>query len=288
MKCQRAPFSSLESSTFFPSLQSRLSSPQDRRCHERRWEVLTGIAPPLPFATTTVSKRKKGDYGFNVFHNSNPQHGGSYARHERRMRDEEVEDFLRSVKGWVPVWRDGTTPAATSTAASKGNPMGTCAPGVLPSLDSICTTIALENLPPDPSQLQFGDEAIMKTFTFMDYNDAYLFMGRVWAFCYGCDKYPHVVWKGKEITVFLYSPSFKGLSKREARVAAFLNDQFNMLKKSGVQREKVKEGVVKRATVEEMMGEAVRKSLEAKKLKESDPVEEVRSGLLRWEGLLKT
>lgn len=204
------------------------------------------------------------------------------------MRDEEVEDFLRSVKGWVSVWRDATTTPATSTATSRDSGMGTSTAGVRPPLDFTSTGIASENLPPDPSQLQLGDEAIMKTFTFIDYNDAYLFMGRVWAFCYGCDKYPHVVWKGKEITVFLYSPSFKGLSKREARVAAFLNDQFNMLKKSGMQREKVKEGVVKRATVEEMVGEAVRKSLEAKKAKERDPVEEVRSGLLRWEGMLKT
>lgn len=216
------------------------------------------------------SSRAKGDYGFNVFHNSNPQHGGSYARHERRMREDEVDDFLKSVKGWTPVWEtaEGETPAATGTEANG---------------DASAAAAA-----PPPSRLKLGDEAITKTFTFHTFNDAYLFMGRLWAFCYGSDKYPHVVWQGCAVTVSLYSPSFKGLSKREARLAAFLNDQFNMLKKSAVQKAKVMGSALDTSTssVEALVGEHVRRSMEEREQRRQKELQESLVGQKRWEELL--
>lgn len=245
--------------------------------------------------TTSVcaSQRWKGDYGFNVFHNSNPQHGGSYARHERRMRDEEVEDFLKSVKGWVPVWSDSSSscssifPSSFSSCASTSkSPTSSTDPSRPTTTTTTTTPLTPTDLPPDPSPIQYGDEAIMKTFRFAEYTEAYQFMGRLWAFCYGSDKYPHVVWKEREITVYLYSPSFKGISKREARVAAFLNDQFNMLKKSVIQRERVQDKIVQNATVEEIMGETVRRALEAKEARRGAPVEEMMRGPRRWEELI--
>lgn len=126
----------------------------------------------------------------------------------------------------------------------------------------------------------------MKTFAFKTYGDAYLFMGRLWAFCYSSDKYPHVTWNEKEITVYLYSPSFKGLSKREARVAAFLNDQYNMLKKSQLQREKVVSGVIAQATVEDMVGEEVKKHLAAREEERQRLVSEAVGGPVTWKELL--
>lgn len=283
-----------------PSLYFKWVFVSTDRCMSHMWSRRRGLGKVGgvierrgSLGTLCFPSRCKGDYGFNVFHNSNPQHGGSYARHERRMRDEEVEDFLKSVKGWVPVWSSDATITTTTTAMSATGMSTTVRDGEGASSHSLSlhrsdpTSATEKDLPPDPSPLQFGDEAIMKTFTFTEYKDAYQFMGRLWAFCYGSDKYPHVVWKEKDITVYLYSPSFKGLSKREARVAAFLNDQFNMLKKSAIQREKVKEGVVRKATVEEMMGEAVRRALEEREARRGAPVKEVMTGPQRWERLLR-
>lgn len=134
--------------------------------------------------------RHRGDYGFNLFHNSNPQHGGSYARHEKVMNAGEVEDFLASVKGWDH----------------------------------------------DPET-----NTIWRSFYFDTFDEAYRFMGRLYAFCYCSDKYPHVTWDNLRIDMHLYSPSFKGISRREARIAAFMNDQYNMLKKAKLQRSKLVE-----------------------------------------------
>lgn len=106
------------------------------------------------------------------------------------MNDGEVEDFLKSVKGWDH----------------------------------------------DPET-----HAIWRSFYFDNFDEAYLFMGRLYAFCYGTDKYPHITWDNTRIDVQLYSPSFKGLSGREARIAGFLNDQMNMLKKGKLQRSKMME-----------------------------------------------
>lgn len=174
----------------------------------------------------TTCVRTKGDFGFNVFHNSNPQHGGAYARHERRMRDDEFEDFLLSVKGWDH----------------------------------------------DPD-----DQSIWRSFYFESMEEAYLFMGRLYAFCYGSDKYPHITWEGTRIDVYLYSPSFKGLSKREARVAAFLNDQVNMLKKAKLQRDKLME-LAKESAVESQFGDGVRAAVEQQH-QDAAPIPEVHGGM---------
>jgi pterin-4a-carbinolamine dehydratase len=203
----------------------------------------------------------KGDYGFNVFHNSNPQHGGSYARHERRMRDDEVEDFLKSVKHWTPVYED---------VAENDR------------VDSEDGREADVAEPPTASPLRMGEEAIMRTFTFDNFRDAYLFMGRVWAFCYGSDKYPHLTWEGTSITVYLYSPSFRGLSKREARVAAFLNDQYNMARKSKQQQRRIVDGIVQNAAVEEMVGHEVAQALARRHARRTAPLREVVEGPLKW------
>lgn len=209
------------------------------------------------FATPLVTQRAhKGDYGFNIFHNSNPQHGGSYARHERRMRDDEVEDFMKSVKHWRPVHED----------------VAGAAQGASPSADE----------PPPGAYTNLGEEAIMRTFDFATFREAYLFMGRLWAFCYGSDKYPHVVWEGTSITVYLYSPSFRGLSKREARVAAFLNDQYNMSRKSKLQQHRLVDGIVREATVEEVLGAEVAEHLAQRQAQRTQPLQEVREGPRTW------
>ncbi|KAH9584081.1 Pterin 4 alpha carbinolamine dehydratase [Trypanosoma melophagium] len=206
-----------------------------------------------------VSYREKGDYGFNVFHNSNPQHGGSYARHERRMRDDELEDFLKSVKGWVPV-DEFVAREGTGAGVEEG-----------PSALTIFT----------------GEEALKREFDFPNFRDAYLFMGRFWAFCYGSDKYPHVVWEGTRITVYLYSPSFRGISKREARIAAFLNDQYNMFKKSKRQQEQLLNGVVKPAKVERLMGDSVTEVLQRREEDRHRPLmEKVKGTASVWESLI--
>nr|CCC49708.1 conserved hypothetical protein [Trypanosoma vivax Y486] len=208
------------------------------------------------------SYRLKGDYGFNVFHNSNPQHGGSYARHERRMREDEVEDFLKSVKGWVP--------ADESIVRS--------------SDDANCPT---DEEGPAPLTIFTGEEALKRQFVFDSFRDAYLFMGRFWAFCYGSDKYPNVCWDGTSVTVYLYSPSFRGLSKREARLAAFLNDQYNMLKKSKHQREVIVNGVVKKSMIEGMVGERVSELLQRREEARRKPLEEaLQRPVTAWDKLI--
>ncbi|RNF13275.1 uncharacterized protein Tco025E_06243 [Trypanosoma conorhini] len=208
-----------------------------------------------PTVALTTSSRRKGDYGFNVFHNSNPQHGGSYARHERRMREDEVEDFMRSVRGWVPA-----DDAAAAEAEAEG---------------------------PSPLTIFTGAEAIKREFVFPAYRDAYLFMGRFWAFCYGSDKYPHVTWDGTRVTVYLYSPSFRGLSKREARLAAFLNDQYNMFKKSRRQQEQLVGVTVRQTRAEELMGDAVAAQLRRREEERRRPLAEVADGrAATWDALL--
>ncbi|CCW65241.1 unnamed protein product [Phytomonas sp. EM1] len=228
-----------------------------------------GSSTTHALAVIADARRCKGDYGFNVFHNSNPQHGGSYARHERRMRDDEVEDFLRSVKGWVPV--RGCDTSAQEMSSVKG-------------IDS--SSYVAEDAPPAESQVVFGEEAIKRTFTFLSYHEAYLFMGRVWAFCYGSDKYPHLTWEDRNITVYLYSPSFRGLSRREARVAAFLNDTYNMFKKSRIQQRKIMESVTKRAVVEQLIGEGVQKEIKGREARRAAPLQELKEGPQCWEKLV--
>ncbi|EKF27049.1 hypothetical protein MOQ_009237 [Trypanosoma cruzi marinkellei] len=219
-----------------------------------------------PFSAAFVtSSRWKGDYGFNVFHNSNPQHGGSYARHERRMREDEVEDFLRSVKGWVPA--DETV---TASPAMEGS-----------------SEAAEAEKGPTPMTVFTGEEAIKREFVFPTFRDAYLFMGRVWAFCYGSDKYPHVTWDGTRITVYLYSPSFRGISKREARLAAFLNDQYNMFRKSKRQQEQLLSVAVKKTRVEELMGDVVAEKLRQREEERRRPLAEATKGsVVAWESLI--
>ncbi|KEG08600.1 hypothetical protein DQ04_06831020 [Trypanosoma grayi] len=223
--------------------------------------------------------RWKGDYGFNVFHNSNPQHGGSYARHERRMRDEEVEDFLRSVKGWVAV-DDCVAGSRTAVRCATSSKVGGCNSGDMPRGGD-----AEEG--PAPLTIFTGEEAIKREFVFQTFRDAYLFMGRFWAFCYGSDKYPHVTWEGTRVTVYLYSPSFRGLSKREARLAAFLNDQYNMFKKSKRQQQQIVNGVVKQARVEEMVGDRVAGVLQRREAERRRPLaEKAGSPTATWADLI--
>lgn len=210
--------------------------------------TLGRFANSTAIPTLVTAQRHKGDYGFNVFHNSNPQHGGSYARHERRMREGEVEDFLRSVKGWQSVHdsftdeldgEKGTRIDASSTEINAQQSSSHPSPE-----NATCTPPAF-----------LGDEAIKRTFVFATYREAYRFMGRLWAFAYGSDKYPHVLWDNCRITVYLYSPTFRGLSKREARMAAFLNDQYNMARKSTIQQGRILEKVSRGSAVEEFVGE---------------------------------
>lgn len=255
--------------------------------------------PHLSFpAVVCATRRNKGDYGFNVFHSSNPQHGGSYARHERRMREDEVEDFLASVKGWEPVLeslpqlqdeREAEAGATADTATQKDeqNAEETGHGDGARSGQSVPPSVLNDSAPPTPSTLELGEEAIKRTFTFDSFRDAYLFMGRAWAFCYLTDKYPHVTWDGCDITVYLYSPSFRGLSKREARVAAFLNDQYNMQKKSRVQQSKILNGVVRQATVEQLIGEAVAKRVEQREQQRRAPLKEAKEGPTWWAELLQ-
>lgn len=262
-------------------------------------------------------RRYKGDYGFNVFHNSNPQHGGSYARHERRMRDDEVEDFMKSVKGWVLVReaaarsreRDMAELEAMAAELSgrsqqkqqqqhhqqqspaqaeegSGTPHHRLRTASEEEADGT-ESVEDDPLPCSPSSLRLGEEAIQRTFRFNSFAEAYLFMGRFWAFCYGSDKYPPVTWDGCEVTVYLYSPSFHGLSKREARVAAFLNDQYNMLKKSRWQQGKILDGVVRTATIEELVGEEVQRALAQREAARRAPLPEAtQRGPVDWERLI--
>ncbi|RNF08185.1 hypothetical protein TraAM80_03039, partial [Trypanosoma rangeli] len=138
-----------------------------------------------------------------------------------------------------------------------------------------------------PLTVFIGEEAIKREFVFPTYRDAYLFMGRFWAFCYGSDKYPHVTWDGTRITMYLYSPSFCGISRREARLAAFLNDQYNMFKKSRLQWEQLMCVAVKQARAEELMGDVVAVQLRQREEGRRRPLAEVTEGRAKmWDALL--
>lgn len=180
------------------------------------------------FVALTLCSRTRGDFGMNLFHNSNPQHGGSYPRFERRMHDAEFEDFLSSVKGWD---HDKDT------------------------------------------------QCIWRSFYFDTYDDAYLMMGRLYAFCYASDKYPNITWDNKRIDIYLYSPTFKGLSKKEARVAAFMNDQMNMLRKSKHQQSKLLE-LASETIVEQLVGDEVKATLEERAHSAAKPLPETVRGTL--------
>lgn len=129
--------------------------------------------------------RCKGDMVMNFLHDGNPQYGAPYNTYDRRMREDEFDDFMKSVKGW--------------------------------------------------EVLESG--AIRRTFNFADYNLAYDFMGRVLAFGYMADRYPRVHWDKLDVTATIYSGKFKGVSLREARLAAFMNDQWFLIKKANEQRD---------------------------------------------------
>eukprot|EP00759_Apiculatamorpha_spiralis_P021608 PhF_6_TR26294/c0_g1_i1/m.37692 len=43
----------------------------------------------------------KGDMMWTTFHDGNPQWGAPYSSQDRRLRDDEVADFMKSVKGWT-------------------------------------------------------------------------------------------------------------------------------------------------------------------------------------------
>lgn len=169
----------------------------------------SSVAACTPLATQI---RRKGDFNSNLFHNSNPEHGGAYDQQERKARDDEIEDFLLSVKGWTH------------------NP---------------------------------NTDAIKKTFVFESFDTAYEFMGRLFAFCWGVDKYTPVTWHGNAITVELYSAHFKGLSKRELKIAAFCNDHFNMIKKSAQQVGMLHERSAQ-SSVEALVGDGVRRATDAR------------------------
>ncbi len=127
----------------------------------------------------------KGDYCHVFIHDGNPQTGAPYNEHDRKMKDEEFEDFLKSVRGWT--------------------------------------------------QLPSG--AIEKRFVFDTPRFAYDWMGRVMGFCYLSDKYGKITWFGNVVDVTIYSARFHGLSMREARLAAFMNDQANLIKRADQQRD---------------------------------------------------
>ena len=129
----------------------------------------------------------KGDMTFNVLHDCNPQIGAPYDTQDRVMKEDEIQDFLKSVRGWT----------------------------VLPS------------------------GAITRSYDFDEYMLAYEWMGRVMAFGFTSDKYPRLHWEGTKITATVYSGHFKGLSHKEARLAAFMNDHWNMIRKAGEGREEL-------------------------------------------------
>lgn len=290
------------SRTALPALRPLWLAPSSRCCCRLLSSATTTAATAR--SVLYVSQRAKGDYGFNVFHNSNPQHGASYARHERRMRDDEVEDFMKSVKGWVLVREalaaqredekaENEAWARRLPQSQRAEEEGSAAPSATAPTEGSRPheeggAVGAEgDEPPEPSPLKLGEEAIQRTYHFSTFGEAYLFMGRFWAFCYGTDKYPPVTWDGCNITVYLYSPSFHGLSKREARVAAFLNDQYNMLKRSRSQQERVLDGVAKKAAIEELLGEAVRREMAERHAARTAPLPEASAdGLVDWEELM--
>lgn len=135
--------------------------------------------------------RLKGEHAFVFIHDGNPQNGAPYNEHDRRMRDDEFEDFLLSCKGWHVV-------KETS--------------------------------------------AITRTFQFDRHALAYEWMGRVMGFAYMADKFPRVVWMGSRVDVTVYSGRFKGLSVREARLAAFMSDQAFLIRTADQQRKQLVHG----------------------------------------------
>jgi pterin-4a-carbinolamine dehydratase len=76
--------------------------------------------------------------------------------------------------------------------------------------------------------------AIHRTFEFSNYKLAYEWMGRLFAYSYVSDKYPKLHWQGTHVEVTIYSGRFHGITRREARLAAFMNDHFNLLRKAQV------------------------------------------------------
>eukprot|EP00672_Neobodo_designis_P020048 CAMPEP_0174831190 /NCGR_PEP_ID=MMETSP1114-20130205/2960_1 /TAXON_ID=312471 /ORGANISM="Neobodo designis, Strain CCAP 1951/1" /LENGTH=160 /DNA_ID=CAMNT_0016065011 /DNA_START=140 /DNA_END=618 /DNA_ORIENTATION=- len=81
--------------------------------------------------------------------------------------------------------------------------------------------------------------AITRSYKFADFMLAYEWMGRVLAFGYASTKYPRLKWEGTTISATVYSGHFKGLSHKEARLAAFMNDQANLIRKAGEGREEL-------------------------------------------------
>ncbi len=145
-----------------------------------------------------ISRRLlKGDFASTFFHDNNPQHGSPYNVTERRMHDDEFQDFLASVTGWT----------------------------------------VLEN------------GAIQRVFQFEENSQAYAFMGRLMAFSCVSDKYSQLTWEGTRISARIYSPKFHGLTFQEARLAAFMNDQFHLLRKANAQK-KVLSAMVHRSRTE--------------------------------------
>ena len=74
--------------------------------------------------------------------------------------------------------------------------------------------------------------AIQRSFQFETYRLAYEWVGRVMGYTYLSDKYAKVHWHEKHVDVTLYSARFKGITRREARFAAFMSDHFNLLRKA--------------------------------------------------------
>lgn len=162
------------------------------------------------FAPTVALLRGTSIIGH--LHDGNQEHGGVYNMHDKRCRDDELDDFLRSVKGW-------TIDEATG--------------------------------------------AISKTYKFDEMRTAYNFMGRLYAFCWNVDKFPLITWKGCEVETVLFSPKFKGLTKREVRVAAFMNDQSNLLNRAVKQRKRLEQTVVTTSYMAEQMRQIEQANLEA-------------------------
>jgi pterin-4a-carbinolamine dehydratase len=76
--------------------------------------------------------------------------------------------------------------------------------------------------------------AIHRNFVFDNYRMAFEWMGRLMAYGYIADKYAKVHWQRNYVEVTIYSGRFHGITRREARLAAFMNDQFNLLRKAHV------------------------------------------------------
>ena len=121
----------------------------------------------------------KGDLSWVHLHDGNPQWGAPYSQNDRKMRDDEFADFLKSVKGW--------------NVDEKG--------------------------------------AMTKSFIFQNSQMTYEWMSRVMAFAWWTDKYPELTLTGNTATCRVYSGRFQGITHKEARLVAFLNDQAFMLKK---------------------------------------------------------